>query len=189
MPGLIEEKVYKFGEKVPAEPELARVFGVSRATIREVLRFLADEGDVIIIRHGLGTFVAGGQAHVKSDIEGLNSITKAIKQRNRTPGTVDALMYEEIADDEIAERLQMSKSGPDRFDVDEQLACNCNAIGIMAAIGSDSHSTRDMSLLNLSVGVARHAWSTKSSVPNARPTKGLLAWLAARNLRAAAKPR
>lgn len=111
MLALIEEKTYKFGEKLPAEPELARIFGVSRPTIREALRALAQEG-VVIIRHGLGTFVAGGQAYVKSDLEELTSITRAIRQRGWNPGTTKAVMREEMADEELAERLQMSSPGP-----------------------------------------------------------------------------
>lgn len=111
MLNMIESKVYKFGEKLPAEPELAKMFGVSRSTIREALRALAQEG-VVMIRHGLGTFVAGGHAYVKSDIEDLSSITKAIQQRNWVPGTTNARMCEETADEELAERLQMSKAGP-----------------------------------------------------------------------------
>ncbi|HHY46350.1 MAG TPA: GntR family transcriptional regulator [Firmicutes bacterium] len=108
---MIENKVYKYGEKLPSEPELARMFGVSRSTVREASRSLAQEG-IVMIRHGLGTFVTGSYAAVKSDIEELHSITKTIAQRGWIPGTIRARMHEEPADDELIERLQMEEPGP-----------------------------------------------------------------------------
>ena len=33
---MIERKELRFGEKLPSEPDLARMFSVSRATVREV---------------------------------------------------------------------------------------------------------------------------------------------------------
>jgi len=105
---MIRSKIYKYGERLPSEPELARMFGVSRSTVREAVRALAQDG-VVIVRHGLGTFVAGEQAFVKSDLTELGSITRAIEQRNWTAGTIHARMYEETADEELAERLQMDE--------------------------------------------------------------------------------
>jgi len=53
---LIEEK-FKEGDKLPSEVELAKFFGVSRATLREAMRILEEEG-YVIRKHGIGTFVA-----------------------------------------------------------------------------------------------------------------------------------
>lgn len=74
---------------------------------------------------------------------------------------------------------------PDRFDIDERLASKCNAAGVMTAIGSDSHSTGEMSLLDFGVVVARRAHDARSNVLNAMTAKEILAWLAARGIRAA----
>lgn len=108
---MIEAKELRFGEKLPSEPDLARMFGVSRSTVRAAIREMAQEG-AVIVRHGLGTFVAGSQMHVKSDLGGLKSITWAIKQRGWTPGTQDAKMHEDTADNELAEKLQIAESTP-----------------------------------------------------------------------------
>lgn len=77
----------------------------------DVLMSGEQEGTVMT-RHGRGTFLAGGQAYVKSDIEELTSITGAIRRRNWTPGTMDARMHEEPADEELAERLQVGELDP-----------------------------------------------------------------------------
>ena len=45
------------GEKLPNEVDLARQLGVSRATLREALRTLEDQG-VVEVRRGRGTFVS-----------------------------------------------------------------------------------------------------------------------------------
>jgi GntR family transcriptional repressor for pyruvate dehydrogenase complex len=56
---LIESGQFKAGEKLPPERELARVVGVSRASVRTGLRSLATVG-VVDARRGAGTFVADG---------------------------------------------------------------------------------------------------------------------------------
>jgi len=52
----IETGVFKENEKLPSEFELSKSLGVSRATLREALRLLEEE-NVIVRRHGVGTFV------------------------------------------------------------------------------------------------------------------------------------
>ncbi|NLB73534.1 MAG: GntR family transcriptional regulator, partial [Firmicutes bacterium] len=108
---MIERKELRFGERLPSEPDLAKMFGVSRSTVREAIRVMAQEGEVIV-RHGLGTFVAGSRVYVRSDLGALRSITWAIKQRGWTPGTTCAQMHEDVADSELAEKLQIPESAP-----------------------------------------------------------------------------
>ncbi len=108
---MIETKQLRFGEKLPSEPDLAEMFGVSRSTVREAIRIMAQEG-AVIVRHGLGTFVAGSQVYVRSDLGALKSITWAIKQRGWTPGTTCTEMHEDVADNELAEKLQIAESAP-----------------------------------------------------------------------------
>ena len=54
---ITEQRVYRFGEKLPNENELARDLGVSRTTVREAIRLLTYEG-ILEVRRGRGTFVA-----------------------------------------------------------------------------------------------------------------------------------
>jgi len=53
----IESGVWKPGDALPSEPELARVFGVSRVVVRQALAILEDDHQIIRIR-GRGTFIA-----------------------------------------------------------------------------------------------------------------------------------
>lgn len=52
---LILEK-YEQNSKIPTEPELAKMFSVSRTTIREAIKLLCSQG-IIEIKRGSGTFV------------------------------------------------------------------------------------------------------------------------------------
>jgi len=58
---LIESGVWKPGDQLPAEDEIARSTPVSLGTVQKALRMLADHG-VVVRRHGHGTFVAGTPA-------------------------------------------------------------------------------------------------------------------------------
>ena len=82
----IEKGVYKEKEKLPSEFDLAKQLGVSRATLREALRILEEE-NVIIRRHGVGTFV-NAKPMFTSGIEQLNSVTDMIHQAGMKPGTI-----------------------------------------------------------------------------------------------------
>lgn len=82
----IETGVYKEKQKLPSEFELSKQLGVSRATLREALRVLEEE-NVIIRRHGVGTFV-NSRPMFTSGIEQLSSVTDMIKQAGRKPGTI-----------------------------------------------------------------------------------------------------
>lgn len=69
----IESGKYKEKEKLPSEFQLSKLLGVSRATLREVLRNL-EEDNMVIRRHGVGTFVNPKPIY-SSGIEQLNSVT------------------------------------------------------------------------------------------------------------------
>jgi DNA-binding FadR family transcriptional regulator len=66
----IEESIvsgaWPAGERLPAEPELAAQFGVSRSVIRDATRNLAARG-LIEVRHGFGTTVAGPSTQAYAD--------------------------------------------------------------------------------------------------------------------------
>ncbi len=53
----IESGLWKPGDALPSEPELARGFGVSRVVVRQALAILQDDHQIVRIR-GRGTFVA-----------------------------------------------------------------------------------------------------------------------------------
>ncbi len=61
------------GDRLPAEPALAKQLGVSRATLREALRSFEERG-LVIRRHGAGTFIAPPPPVIESGLEVLESI-------------------------------------------------------------------------------------------------------------------
>lgn len=56
---MIIQREMKPGDRLPTENELAQLFGVSRSTLREAMKFLRAE-NVVAIRQGSGTFVSAG---------------------------------------------------------------------------------------------------------------------------------
>ena len=55
--GDIKSGKLKPRDKLPAEVDLARRYGVARMTVRRAIADLADNGEVVVL-HGRGTFVA-----------------------------------------------------------------------------------------------------------------------------------
>jgi len=67
------------GERLPAEPDLAKDLGVSRATLREAMRSFEGQG-LIRRRQGVGTFVVSQSKVIDTGLEMLESIeTMALK--------------------------------------------------------------------------------------------------------------
>jgi GntR family transcriptional regulator len=92
------------GSQLPSEKELVDALGVSRATLRESLRTLENQG-LIIRRHGVGTFV---RSH--SILKNLNvnhGISDMIASAGSIPGTSHLIIREEQADADLAESLNI----------------------------------------------------------------------------------
>lgn len=101
----------KAGEKLPTEPLLAKQLGVSRATLREAMRFFESKG-LIRRRQGVGTFVVGIPQILESGLEVLESI-ETIAERIGLQVSMDALKIERlIADEEKAANLHIPAGEP-----------------------------------------------------------------------------
>src|SRR3990172_2643879 len=61
------------GERLPTEPKLAEMLGVSRATLREAMRTFETQG-LIQRRQGVGTFVVHPSSVIDTGLELLESI-------------------------------------------------------------------------------------------------------------------
>src|SRR3990172_12062856 len=61
------------GERLPTEPKLATMLGVSRATLREAMRTFETQG-LIQRRQGVGTFVVRPAGVMETGLELLESI-------------------------------------------------------------------------------------------------------------------
>lgn len=93
------------GAQLPPEPELAAELGVSRATLREALRSLEDEGLVRRTR-GAGTFVAD-RPRVANNLDANFGVTDAIRSSGMEPGTLHGSVRVEAASADEAERLDL----------------------------------------------------------------------------------
>lgn len=53
---------YAVGQKLPTEPELMKIYGVGRSSIREAIKILSIKG-VLDVQQGVGTFVISNTIH------------------------------------------------------------------------------------------------------------------------------
>ncbi|MEO4053462.1 GntR family transcriptional regulator [Solibacillus sp. CAU 1738] len=100
----IDNGIYQENEKLPSEFELSKSLGVSRATLREALRLLEEE-NVIVRRHGVGTFV-NPKPLFTSGIEQLSSISSMIEQAGMEPGAIFMKATEEKSTEDDVTRFQ-----------------------------------------------------------------------------------
>lgn len=82
------------GEKLPAEPSLAKQLGVSRATLREAMRAFEGQG-LIRRRQGVGTFVVQQLPVIEAGLEVLESI-ESLAHRIGLPVTMGDLRIETV---------------------------------------------------------------------------------------------
>lgn len=98
---------YAPGDRLPSEPELASEYGVSRPTIRDVLRSL--EGDGLVRRiHGVGTFVTQARPTISSRFDVDLGVTEAVAAANQRLGVEVLRTSVERAPLSIAERLEIA---------------------------------------------------------------------------------
>lgn len=100
----IAKGVFKEKEKLPSEFELAKSLGISRATLREALRLLEEE-NVIVRRHGVGTFV-NSKPVFTSGIEHLTSVSSMIRKAGMEPGTIYLSSLEALPSEDDIKRFQ-----------------------------------------------------------------------------------
>jgi len=97
---------YRPGDRLPSEPDLATSYGVSRPTIREVLRSLESDGLVRRV-HGVGTFVTQIRPVVSSRFDLDLGVTEAVAAANQRLGVQILRVSREAAPSSIAERLAL----------------------------------------------------------------------------------
>jgi GntR family transcriptional regulator len=93
-------------QQLPSELELAKLYAVSRATVREALRVLEQEGTVRA-RRGQGTFVAASGETVQVGVDTLYSLSDALQQQGHMPGTADLQVRTEPIAGVLAQTLQI----------------------------------------------------------------------------------
>ncbi len=108
----IEEGELQPGEKLPSEEEMAKLFGISRPTLREAIGNLESRG-IISRRHGVGTFVsASAQKIIRGGLGHLESLTSLADYTGLTTERGDWVISSVDADLEIADKLEIEISHP-----------------------------------------------------------------------------
>jgi len=103
----IDLEIFKEGDRLPSEIELAQMCDVSRATLRQAVSSLVDSG-ILIKRKGIGTYVQSAQTIVelRHDVRKITSFKdciggKKIKEKtivlNKEIITVDAAIRKTLA--------------------------------------------------------------------------------------------
>lgn len=101
---------YKTGEQLPIEPELMRVFGVGRSTIREAIKTLVNAG-LLRVQQGLGTFV-----------EGVEGIKEPLPQRLKRADLKDLDEVRQLIEMKIAEKAAANRTNDDLAEIRHWLA-------------------------------------------------------------------
>jgi GntR family transcriptional regulator len=101
----IERGDWTVGQRFPPEPELAAALGVSRATLREALRSLAEDG-YLERRPGAGTTVAN-RAVVPNSLDKNIGLADIIRGMGMVPGTSSLQFLLAEATDEVAAELAL----------------------------------------------------------------------------------
>lgn len=93
--------------RLPSEPELTRILGVSRATVRQALSQLEAER-IITRRHGVGTFVNRRVLNIGTRLDQVWDFQEMIQLAGYTPGVRHESLALEPANDALQAALALS---------------------------------------------------------------------------------
>jgi GntR family transcriptional regulator len=120
---------WKDGDQLPNETRLTEMLGVSRITLRHAMRRL-EEGGLLRREHGRGTFVR--RSTIVAGIRGLTSFTDEMANLGEVLGTRLVEAREMLADEDIAEALQID-AGSKVVSLKRLRLGNGNPIGVQTA--------------------------------------------------------
>jgi len=98
------------GERLPSEPDLARLHGVSRASIRGAIAMLEEDG-FVNRRRGSGTYVTSRPV-LRNDLGRNSGVSSLIASMGLEPGTVEEEFALEPAPPDVAEMLGLAPLEP-----------------------------------------------------------------------------
>lgn len=105
----IREGKLKEGDKLPIEPELMKIFGVGRSTVREAVKMLLDRG-YLSVQQGRGTFV-----------ENQIPASESFEQRLKRADIQDLYDVRKILEAAIAERAALHRTEQDLKDIQKYI--------------------------------------------------------------------
>jgi len=94
------------GDKLPSEPKLAAVFGVSRSSLREAMRTFETKG-LLQRKRGVGTFVIHPTSVFDSSLENLNSLETIADQLGLVVSMGDLQVERMIVDIDLSKTLEL----------------------------------------------------------------------------------
>uniref|UniRef100_UPI0029425048 GntR family transcriptional regulator n=1 Tax=Streptococcus orisratti TaxID=114652 RepID=UPI0029425048 len=100
----IEEGIWKIGQRLPSERDLADVYEVSRMTLRQAITLLVDEG-ILERRVGSGTYVSGRR--VQEKMRGTTSFTEIVRAQGKTPSSQLISYQKKLASEDEIKRLEL----------------------------------------------------------------------------------
>ncbi|MGT2829624.1 GntR family transcriptional regulator [Streptococcus hillyeri] len=103
----IDKGIWKIGDRLPSERDLADDFSVSRMTLRQAITLLVDEG-ILERRVGSGTYVAS--RWVQEKMRGTTSFTEIVTAQGKTPSTKVISYQKKLASQTEMDRLQLKKT-------------------------------------------------------------------------------
>jgi GntR family transcriptional regulator len=104
--GMLRDEQYAAGSNIPSELELAERFNVSRATVREALKGLVQEG-ILDCRHGKGYFVMSREAVIHKPITQLQSVTELMGDMGYVVENRVLRVCEELPSPQVRRKLQL----------------------------------------------------------------------------------
>lgn len=149
--GRIERGEWRPRQRLPSEPDLAASLGVSRATLREALRSLAEDGFVTRVQ-GSGTFVTH-RPRLKNNLDVNFGVTDLIRTMGMRPGSREVRVREIAVSEEdgahlgldpgagvvSVERVRTADGRPVVYSVDTiPAALLANRPGLLARLGRGS---------------------------------------------------
>lgn len=105
----IAEGLYRTGDRLPTEKDLAERFGVNRHTVRRALAELTAEGS-IYVRRGSGAYVREGIICYR--LNSVATFNETIEGLGRCPAQLVLAAETQAADDRVAERLELDANAP-----------------------------------------------------------------------------
>jgi DNA-binding FadR family transcriptional regulator len=134
----IAEDKYKAGEKIPSEPELMKLYGVGRSTIREAIKTLAMTG-ILRVQQGSGTFVSISQQNEtidqrlkRADFDQINAVRKLLEDE------IVRLAAKNYREKDLEEMKQCLENRRSAIHNDQRQACIDADIAFHTAIANAS---------------------------------------------------
>ena len=96
----------KPGDRLPSEPVLTKLFGISRPTLRECFKLLQNEG-ILTTRNGAGTFLRDTTRQINNPLNALVSLGTMIEDAGYAAGQITLENFHDAAEPEWAESLRL----------------------------------------------------------------------------------